>query len=140
MAYSLIGKNFTPPDIHAKVTGAAKFAEDFRADGHGLPQNFSSPMPHAKVKSIDVSKVKKMPGVVGVLLPSEVKQPKDAGHAILTSYPVFVGQPILAVAATTEQQAEDAIAMVKVDLEPLPFCTDPLESLKPNGAECQCRR
>ena len=133
MAYSLIGKNFTPPDIHAKVTGAAKFAEDFRADGMVFLKTFPSPMPHAKVKSIDVSKVKKMPGVVGVLLPSEVKQPKDAGHAILTSYPVFVGQPILAVAATTEQQAEDAIAMVKVDLEPLPFCTDPLESLKPNG-------
>ena len=133
MAYSLIGKNFTPPDIHAKVTGAAKYAEDFRADGMVFLKTFPSPMPHAKVKSIDVSKAKKMPGVVGVLLPSEVKQPKDAGHAILTSYPVFVGQPILAVAAMTEQQAEDAIAMVKVDLEPLPFCTDPLESLKPNG-------
>jgi CO/xanthine dehydrogenase Mo-binding subunit len=133
MAYSLIGKNFTPPDIHAKVTGAAKYAEDFRADGMVFLKTFPSPMPHAKVKSIDVSKVKKMPGVVGVLLPSEVKQPKDAGHAILTSYPVFVGQPILAVAAMTEQQAEDAIEMVKVDLEPLPFCVDPLESLKPNG-------
>ena len=133
MAYSLIGKNFTPPDIHAKVTGAAKYAEDFRADGMVFLKTFPSPMPHAKVKSIDVSKVKGMPGVVGVLLPSEVKQPKDAGHAMLTSYPVFVGQPILAVAALTEQQAEDAVAMAKVDLEPLPFCTDPLESLKPNG-------
>ena len=133
MAYSLIGKNFTPPDIHAKVTGAAKYAEDFRADGMVFLKTFPSPMPHARVKSIDVSKAKKMPGFVGVLLPSEVKQPADAGHAILTSYPVFVGQPILAVAAMTEQQAEDAIEMIKVDLEPLPFCVDPLESLKPNG-------
>ncbi len=133
MAFRLVGKNFTPPDIHAKVTGKAKYAEDFRADGMVFIKTFPSPMPHAEIKSIDVSKAKKMPGVVGVLLPSEVKQPKDAGHAILTSYPVFVGQPILAIAALTEQQAEDAIEAVKVDLKPLPFCIDPLDSLRPGG-------
>ena len=33
MAYSLIGKDFTPPDVHAKVTGKAKYAEDFKVDG-----------------------------------------------------------------------------------------------------------
>ena len=133
MAYSLIGKNFTPPDIHAKVTGAAKYAEDFRADGMVFLKTFPSPMPHGKVKSIDVEGIKRMPGVVGVLVASEIKQPKDAGHAILTDYPVFVGQPILAVAAMTEQQAEDAIAAAKVAVEPLPFCIDPLESLRPDG-------
>ena len=84
MAYKLIGKDFTPPDIHAKVTGSAKYAEDFRADGMAHLKIYASPMPHAKIKSIDVAKVKKMPGVVGVLLPSEVKQPKDAGHASLS--------------------------------------------------------
>ena len=119
MAYNLIGKDFTPPDIHAKVTGKAKYAEDFRADGMVFIKTYPSPMPHAEIKSIDVSKAKKMPGVVGVLLPSEVKQPKDAGHAILTSYPVFVGQPILAIAALTEQQAEAALEAVKNDLNPL---------------------
>ena len=133
MTYRLLGKNFTPPDVHAKVTGAAKYAEDFRADGMVFLKTLPSPMPHAKVKSIDVSKAQKMPGVVGILLPNEVKQPKDAGHAILTDYPVFVGQPILAIAAQTEQQAEDAIEVVRVNLDPLPFCTDPLESLKNNG-------
>lgn len=133
MTYRLLGKNFTPPDVHAKVTGAAKYAEDFRADGMVFLKTLPSPMPHAKVKSIDVSKAQKMPGVVGILLPGEVKQPKDAGHAILTDYPVFVGQPILAIAAQTEQQAEDAIEVVRVNLDPLPFCTDPLESLKNKG-------
>ena len=33
MAYKLIGKNFTPPDVRAKITGKAKYAEDFKADG-----------------------------------------------------------------------------------------------------------
>ncbi len=133
MAYKLIGKDFTPPDLHAKVTGKANYSEDFRADGMVFLKTLPSPMPHAEIKSIDVSKAKKMPGVVGVLLPSEVKQPKDAGHAILSSYPVFVGQPILAIAAKTEEQAEDAIEAVKLDLKPLPFCINPLDSLKPGS-------
>lgn len=133
MAYNLIGKNFTAPDLHAKVTGAAKYAEDFRADGMVFLKTYPSPMPHARVKSIDVDKASKMPGVVGVMLPGDIKQPGGAGHAILTDYPVFVGQPILAIAAKTEQQAEDAIQAVRVELDPLPFCIDPLESLKPDG-------
>jgi len=33
MAYDLLGKNFVPPDVHGKVTGKAKYAEDFRAEG-----------------------------------------------------------------------------------------------------------
>ena len=133
MAYRLIGKDFTPPDLRAKVTGAAKYAEDFRADGMVFLKTFPSPMPHARATSIDVSAVEKMPGVVGVLLPGELKQPKDAGHAILTAYPVFAGQPVFAVAAATEQQAEDALEAAKVTFEPLPFCLDPLDSLKPGG-------
>ncbi len=133
MAYRLIGKNFTPPDIEAKVTGAAKYAEDFRADGMVHLKFYPSPMPHARIKKIDVSKAKSMPGVVGVMLPTDIKQPKDAGHAILSNYPVYVGQPIVAVAAETEQQAQDAVEQIRVDMEPLPFCIDPLDSLKPNG-------
>ena len=53
MAFRLIGKDFTPPDLEAKVTGKAKYAEDFRADGMVFVKLFPSPMPHAKVKSID---------------------------------------------------------------------------------------
>lgn len=135
MAYRIIGKNHTPPDLEAKVTGAAKFAEDFRADGMVFCKVYASPMPHARVKSIDLSRAKKMPGYVGALLPSEVKQPKDAGHAILSSNPAYVGQPILAIAAETEQQAADCIEAVKVDLQILPYCVDPLDSLRPGGPD-----
>ena len=49
MAYDLLGKNFTPPDVHAKVTGKAKYAEDFRVDGMVFCKLLSSPMPHARV-------------------------------------------------------------------------------------------
>jgi len=133
MAYKIIGKDLAPPDIEAKVTGKAKYAEDFRADGMVFIKLLASPMPHAKVKNIDLSKAEKVAGYVGVLTADELKQPKDAGHAILTNDPAFVGQPILAIAAETEQAAAEALDAVEVELEPLPFVIDPLDSLKPNG-------
>ena len=55
MSYNLIGKDFTPPDIVAKVTGKAKYSEDFRVEGMVFCRLLTSPMPHAKVKSIDAS-------------------------------------------------------------------------------------
>ncbi|MEK9555913.1 MAG: xanthine dehydrogenase family protein, partial [Gammaproteobacteria bacterium] len=108
-------------------------AEDFRADGMVFVKLLASPMPHANVTNVDISKAKKVPGFVGVLTADELKQPKDAGHAILTNAPAFVGQPILAIAAENEQAAAEAIEAVEIELEPLPFVIDPLESLKPDG-------
>lgn len=133
MAYKHIGKDFTPPDLVSKVTGTARFAEDFRSDGMAFVKILASPMPHAKVKSIDVSKAEKMPGVLVTLTADEVKQPGPGGMAILSNEPAYVGQPIMAIAAETEQAAADALLAVEVELEPLPFCLDPLESLKPGG-------
>lgn len=43
--YKLIGKDFTPQDIEGKVTGAAKFAEDFRVEGMLFAKLVTSPMP-----------------------------------------------------------------------------------------------
>ena len=133
MAYRLLGKNFTPPDIEAKVTGAAKYAEDFRADGMAFIRLMLSPMPHAKVVSVDSSAAEKVPGFLGIMTPSDVKAPNPTGQAILNSEPAHVGAPIVAIAAETEQAAEDAVALLEVELEPLEFCVDPLESLKPKG-------
>jgi xanthine dehydrogenase molybdenum-binding subunit len=133
MAYKLIGKNFTPPDLDAKVTGAAKYAEDFRADGMAHVKFYGSPMPHGRVKNIDLSESEKVPGYLGALLPEDVKQPDPGGQPILTMEPAFFGQPIVAIAAETEQAAADAIHALKVDMELLPFVVDPLESLKPDG-------
>ena len=135
MTYKLIGKDFTPPDLEAKVTGAAKYAEDFRADGMAHVKVFGSPMPHGQVKSIDIGDAEKVPGFLAALLPEEVKQPGPAGFPILTGTPTYFGQPILAIAAETEQAAADAVAAVKVDMDLLPFVVDPLESLKPGGPD-----
>ena len=55
MAYELLGKNFTPPDVHAKVTGKAKYSEDIRVDGMVFVKLLTSPMPHARVTNVDDS-------------------------------------------------------------------------------------
>jgi len=130
---ALIGENFTPPDLHAKVTGRAKYAEDIRADGMLFCRLLTSPMPHARVRSIDASEALSMEGVVAILTADEVPSIDAPGNPILTNEPHYVGEPILAVAAVDETTAQDAIGRIKLDLEPLPFCVDPLESLRPGG-------
>jgi xanthine dehydrogenase molybdenum-binding subunit len=133
MAYDLLGKNFTPPDVHAKVTGKAKYAEDFRAEGMVFLKLLVSPMPHARVTSIDASAALAMPGVHGVLTADEVQNAPDPAETVLTNEPLFVGHPILAVAADTEELASDALEQIKVTYEELPFTVDPLQSLFPGG-------
>jgi len=133
MAYKLLGKNFTPPDVHAKVTGKARYAEDFRVEGMVFCKMLLSPMPHARVTSIDTSEALKMDGVLGVLTAEDVPPGEGANEVILTNTPHFIGEPILAIAAVDETTAANAIEKVKVEFEALPFVIDPLESLYPGG-------
>ena len=137
MAYKLLGKNFTPPDLRAKVTGKAKYAEDFRVEGMVFCKMLLSPMPHARVTSIDTSDALAMDGVLGVLTAEDVPAAKGAGESILTNNPHYIGEPILAIAAVDETIASDAIERVKVEYEPLPFVIDPLESLYPGGPDAR---
>lgn len=133
MAYKLVGKNFTPHDVVAKVTGQAKYAEDFRADGMVFCRLLLSPMPHARVRNIDTAEALKIPGVLGILTPDDVTPMPDPLPPILAKEPMYIGQPILAVAAVDETTAQDAIEKIKVDLEPLPYTVDPMQSLFPGG-------
>ncbi|MEJ2087746.1 MAG: molybdopterin-dependent oxidoreductase, partial [Gammaproteobacteria bacterium] len=133
MSYLHIGKNFTPPDIFGKVTGKAKYAEDYHVDGMVYARLYTSPMPHARVKSIDASAALAMEGVLGILTAEDVYPTEAPAPAILTNEPVYIGDPILAVAAVDEKTAENAIERIRVDLEPLPFAVDPIASLSPKG-------
>jgi CO/xanthine dehydrogenase Mo-binding subunit len=132
-----IGKDFIPHDVVAKVTGTAKYAEDFRADGMVFCRLLTSPMPHARVKNIDAAEALKMEGVLGMLTAEDIPAGPPGFAPSLTKEPMYVGEPILAVAALSEQAAEDAIAKIKIDYEPLPFTHDPLESLFPGGKDAR---
>jgi xanthine dehydrogenase molybdenum-binding subunit len=144
--YKLIGKNYETPDLYAKVTGNAKYAEDFRAEGMLFCKLVLSPMPHARVKRIDAKAALAMPGVKAILTADDLPAPADTltdngtvikaskwGERGLTMEPVYQGEPVLAVAAVDELTAAEAIEKIQIDFEPLPFVIDPLETLRPGG-------
>jgi len=144
--YKLIGKNYTTPDLYAKVTGQAKYAEDFHAEGMLFCKLLLSPMPHARVTRIDASAALAMPGVKAILTANDLPAPADTltdngtvikaskwGERGLTNEPVYQGEPVLAVAAIDELTAAEAIEKIQIDFEPLPFVIDPLDTLRPGG-------
>ena len=112
MAGKLIGQNYITPDLVAKVTGRAKYAEDFRAEGMLFAKLLLSPMPHARVRRLDTSAALALPGVKAILTADDLPAPADSvndlgqtirantrGERALTSEPLYEGEPILAVAA-----------------------------------------
>ena len=135
--YKLIGKEYSTPDLVAKVTGRAKYAEDFRAEGMLFTKLLLSPMPHGRVRSLDTSAAMAMSGVEAILTADELPEVEAPLEQMLTNEPLYEGEPILAVAAVTEEAAADAIEQIRIDLEPLPFALDPLESLRPGGSNAR---
>jgi xanthine dehydrogenase molybdenum-binding subunit len=133
MARTYHGTDYTPPDHYAKLTGRARYAEDWRADGMIFAKCLLSPMPHCRVRKIDASAALAMPGVHAILTEEDLPEHGPLDETCVTNEPLFEGQAILAVAADTEWIAADAIEKIKVDLEPLPFALDPLDSLRPGG-------
>src|SRR5882672_4601576 len=145
----LIGRNYTTPDLVAKVTGKAKYAEDYRVEGMLFAKLLVSPMPHARVKRLDTSAALAMPGVkailtaddmpgaaVGATLGENVQATAQAERG-LTNEPLYQGEPVLAVAAIDEKTAAEAIEAIVIEYEPLPFVVDPIESLRPGGANAR---
>ncbi|HJZ73810.1 MAG TPA: xanthine dehydrogenase family protein molybdopterin-binding subunit [Vicinamibacterales bacterium] len=146
MAAKLVGQDYTTPDLVAKVTGKAKYAEDYRVEGMLFCKLLLSPYPHARVKRIDASQALAMDGVKGILTADDLPAPADVvtdlgvriaantkGEKALASEPVYQGEPVLAVAAVDELTASNALEKIEIEWEQLPFCVDPLVSLRPGG-------
>jgi xanthine dehydrogenase molybdenum-binding subunit len=136
MAERLVGSNYTTPDLVAKVTGRARYAEDFRAEGMLFCKLLSSPMPHARVRSIDASRALALPGVRGLITADDLPDLGGAERA-LTNEPLYQGEPILALAAVSEDIAAEAVELIDIEFEPLPFTVDPVESLRPDGPDAR---
>jgi xanthine dehydrogenase molybdenum-binding subunit len=146
VGHKLIGKDYQTPDLYAKVTGQAKYAEDYHADGMLFCKLLLSPLPHARVKHIDTRRALAMAGVKAILMADELPPPADSltdngtviranpkSERALTMEPLYQGEPVLAVAAVDELTAAEAIEKIRIDFEPLPFVLDPLETLRPGG-------
>ena len=145
-AKKLVGQNYQTPDLVAKVTGKARYAEDHLAEGMLWTRLLLSPMPHARVTKLDLSAALAMPGVKAILTADDLPAPGDSmtdgggvikanplGERALTNEPKYEGEPILAVAAVDELTAAEAIERIHIEFEPLPFVVDPLAALRPDG-------
>ena len=97
-----------------------------------------SPVPHGRVKHLDVSKALAMPGVKAILTQDDLPAPADSvtdlgavikanpqGEKALTMEPLYQGEPMLAVAAVDEYTAAEAIEKIDIEFEHLPFAVDP---------------
>lgn len=137
MAERLVGTNYVTPDIVAKVTGRARYAEDFRADGMLFCKLMLSERPHARVLRIDTRRALALPGVRAIITADDVPKLGGTAEHCLTNEPLYAGEPILAVAAISEEVAADAIDLIHLEVEPLPFVTDPIDSLRPDGPDAR---
>jgi xanthine dehydrogenase YagR molybdenum-binding subunit len=123
---SLIGKSIKRLDGPAKTQGSAKYAYDINRPGMLFGRLLGSPHPHARIRSIDLSAAQKAPGVraaLGLIDPA-------AGEAAKVRYQ---GEEIAAVAAVTEEAAEDAIRLIKVDYEVLPHLATVEQAMRPEA-------
>ncbi len=133
-ALEVIGTSTPRVDGLEMVTGRARYSCDVRPPGMLYGRILRSPFPHARLVSIDASRAELLPGVRAVL--SSANAPavrwKD-GKLILDTLLSFVGDEVAAVAADDLETAMDAVDLINVQYEELPFVLDPQEALQPNA-------
>ena len=135
----IIGKSERRVDAWGKVTGKAKFAEDYNVAHQLWGKVLHSKFPHAKILRIDTSKAEGLAGVEAVLTAQDIPGTKMFGvvvknQAILADDRVrYLGDGVALVAARTKEIAENALALIEVEYEPLPVVSDPEEAMKPDA-------
>jgi CO/xanthine dehydrogenase Mo-binding subunit len=135
----IIGKSNRRVDAWGKVTGKAKYADDYNVSHQLIGKVLRSKYPHAKILCIDISKAEKLTGVEAVLTAKDIPGAKVFGvviknQAILAEDCVrYLGDGVALVAAVSSEIAEQAISLIEVEYEPLPVVSDPEEAMKPDA-------
>ena len=128
-----VGKRMPRVDGPDMVTGRAVYADDVRLPGMLYGRVLHSPHAHARIRGVDVSRARKLPGVVDVICAADVPE-----LSIFANDEVcYQGQKVAAVAAEDPDIAEDALRLIKVDYEVLPAVTDPVAAIHPDAPEVQ---
>lgn len=122
----------SPPRIEGrdKVTGRARYSADIRLPGMLWVKILRSPFAHARIRRIRADAALALPGVHAVLSSDNAPDVPwyDRGH-LFDRTVRFAGDEVAAVAAESEQLAADALELIRVDYEPLPFVLDLSEAL-----------
>ena len=141
---SYIGKTVPRPNAGKLVQGRGRYVDDVVLPRMVHVAFVRSPFAHARITGIDLEAAKEVPGVVriftgpdlqdvctpwvGVL--AHLKGLKSAPqHALAVDRAAWVGEPVVAIVATTRAAAENAVALVEVDYDPLPVVTDTMTAL-----------
>ncbi|MCB0108761.1 MAG: hypothetical protein KDE53_22725, partial [Caldilineaceae bacterium] len=125
-ALTIVGQPHPRLEGSDKVTGRARYASDTRLPDQLFGRILHSPYPHARIRHIDTSAAAALPGVHAVISSADqldVTFYKE-DSPIFASTLRYVGDEVAAVAAESEEIAEDALRYIVVDYEPLPFVTD----------------
>ena len=129
------------------LRGGGQYIDDMSVPGMAHAAFFRSPLPHARIKSIDVERARALEGVYGVYTGEDLKDlvgPIISGEdhesirvleqRVLPLDKVrHVGEAVTAVVATSRYVAEDAVGLIEVDWDPLPVVMDAEESMKPDA-------
>ncbi len=141
-------------DAVERVTGRAAYTGDVQLPGMVYGRVLRSPHPHARIRAVDVSQAEALPGVLAVITHERAPVVWGAGSVsggrqyndsikeitrhrrFLFNNPVrFVGDPVATVAAVDRHVAEEALRLITVDYEPLPFVLEPEEALEPDAVK-----
>ena len=134
MSSRTVGRSVPRRDLPEKLTGQARYASDIKLPGMLHGRILRSPHPHARILSVDTSKAERLPGVHAALTPFDVPEGRVAPDLpILDTEVRFVGDEVAAVAADDEDIAQDALRIIEVEYDPLPFVTDAREALLPGA-------
>lgn len=147
-----VGHSTPRIDAVERVTGRAKYTGDVQLPGMLFAKVLRSPHPHARIRSIDTSKARALPGVKaiithenaqvwwgagstagGVQYNDDIKKITKQRRYTFNNPVRFVGEPVAAVAATNRHIAEEALQLIAVDYEVLPFVLEPEDALKPGA-------
>jgi CO/xanthine dehydrogenase Mo-binding subunit len=131
------GRRLPRLDGIGKVTGKHVYAADFTLPGMLFGKVLRSHRPHALIRKLDVSRAAAIPGVRGIITAADIPAVRFGQAVRDTSVfaldrVLFAGHPIAAVAATSLEIAEQAIAAIDVEFEDLPTLFDPEAALDSN--------
>jgi xanthine dehydrogenase molybdenum-binding subunit len=134
-----VGQARPNPDALAKITGTARFTDDYCFPGMLHARTLRANRPHARIRSIDTSRAKALAGVRAVLTHADV--PGRNLHGLVTiDWPVlcsdkvrYAGDAVAIVAADSAELAAEAIGLIAVDYADLPAVTSAMEALQPGA-------
>ena len=135
---AIVGRGTKRVDGIARVSGRARYTQDLYLPGMLHVRMLRSPYPRARVRRVDASRALALAGVRGVLHRFNApKAPFRGEETIFREEVRFAGDEVAAVAADSEEIAADAVRLIDVDYEVLPFVPDLEEAMRDDAVRLE---